>query len=437
MPGRGHRARERRTAPSGLAASAGPIAIARVPVTAETHFRAGSVSKSFVALALVQLYEDGKLDLDAKVADLVPEVAHRQSVGGGGASHGASSARAHGRLRRHALQRGVRPRRRARPAARTGAACATRRRAGCAGGPAPGCRTPIPATRVAGLVVEKVSGKPLRRVHRSSGSSRRSRCATSSFRLAPEADTRAGAGLRCGRRAAGRPAPHLPAAGRARSTPRPAELAHFVQALLGWGERGARLRRRSRIPLQHGVAAHAPWPVAPECGPATDSASTARSTFPYHVLGHNGGIDGFLSTYGYSPSRDVGYVVLINSTHASRGADPAVVAGDPLPEARRRAATEAVARRSRRTCCAATRATTAISARATRSCSRSQYVAGRPHGAPRRRPAGAGPDFGGAEPLVPVEDTACFRREREIDASLAFTEDEDGAAGADRAGPLR
>src|SRR5262245_49600817 len=30
----------------------------RVPVTAETHFRAGSISKTFVALALVQLYED-------------------------------------------------------------------------------------------------------------------------------------------------------------------------------------------------------------------------------------------------------------------------------------------------------------------------------------------------------------------------------------------
>ena len=39
-------------------------------------------------------------------------------------------------------------------------------------------------------------------------------------------------------------------------------------------------------------------------------------TLPYPVLGHNGGIDGFLSVYGYSPSRDVGYVVLINSTHA-------------------------------------------------------------------------------------------------------------------------
>ena len=47
---------------------------AGVPVTADTHFRAGSVSKSFVALALVQLYEDGKLDLDAEVATLLPDL---------------------------------------------------------------------------------------------------------------------------------------------------------------------------------------------------------------------------------------------------------------------------------------------------------------------------------------------------------------------------
>jgi hypothetical protein len=35
---------------------------------------------------------------------------------------------------------------------------------------------------------------------------------------------------------------------------------------------------------------------------------------PYKVLGHNGGIDGFLSWFGYSPARDAGYVVLLNST---------------------------------------------------------------------------------------------------------------------------
>src|SRR5919106_4086522 len=47
---------------------------ARTPVTADTHFRAGSISKTFVAAALVQLYEDGELDLDTPVGELVSDV---------------------------------------------------------------------------------------------------------------------------------------------------------------------------------------------------------------------------------------------------------------------------------------------------------------------------------------------------------------------------
>jgi hypothetical protein len=34
------------------------------------------------------------------------------------------------------------------------------------------------------------------------------------------------------------------------------------------------------------------------------------------MLGHNGGIDGFISSFAYSTSRDIGYVVLLNSTHS-------------------------------------------------------------------------------------------------------------------------
>ena len=91
-----------------------------------------------------------------------------------------------------------------------------------------------------------------------------------------------------------------------------------------------------------------------------DWASHSTITLPYHVLGHNGGIDGFLSTYGYSPTRDVGYVVLINSTHA-----PQVLTRlsslairylkrdvEPPPKPSRRP--------SLQRCCGATRATTAI-----------------------------------------------------------------------------
>lgn len=44
------------------------------PVTPETVFRAGSISKSFTGIAIMMLVEEGKLSLDAKLADLIPEL---------------------------------------------------------------------------------------------------------------------------------------------------------------------------------------------------------------------------------------------------------------------------------------------------------------------------------------------------------------------------
>jgi CubicO group peptidase (beta-lactamase class C family) len=44
------------------------------PVTPETVFRAGSISKSITAIAVMMLVEEGKLSLKAKLADLMPEL---------------------------------------------------------------------------------------------------------------------------------------------------------------------------------------------------------------------------------------------------------------------------------------------------------------------------------------------------------------------------
>src|SRR3972149_9802776 len=56
----------------------GEIGLANVaqkePVTQRTLFRAGSVTKSFVAVALLQLVEQGKLDLNAPVRSIAPEI---------------------------------------------------------------------------------------------------------------------------------------------------------------------------------------------------------------------------------------------------------------------------------------------------------------------------------------------------------------------------
>ncbi|HUQ86038.1 MAG TPA: serine hydrolase domain-containing protein, partial [Vicinamibacterales bacterium] len=46
----------------------------KTPVTADTHFRAGSISKSFIASALVQMYLDDEIELDAPVSEIAPEI---------------------------------------------------------------------------------------------------------------------------------------------------------------------------------------------------------------------------------------------------------------------------------------------------------------------------------------------------------------------------
>jgi CubicO group peptidase (beta-lactamase class C family) len=46
----------------------------KTPVTPDTVFRAGSISKSWTGIAVMLLVEEGRLSLDAKLADLMPEM---------------------------------------------------------------------------------------------------------------------------------------------------------------------------------------------------------------------------------------------------------------------------------------------------------------------------------------------------------------------------
>lgn len=46
----------------------------QLPATPDSVFRAGSISKSIVGIAIMMLVEEGKLDLDAKLAELAPEI---------------------------------------------------------------------------------------------------------------------------------------------------------------------------------------------------------------------------------------------------------------------------------------------------------------------------------------------------------------------------
>ena len=94
------------------------------------------------------------------------------------------------------------------------------------------------------------------------------------------------------------------------------ELGHFVHVLLNWGETENDL---VIDPEYLSNMEHPRTTLASDAGLrsgyGSGIASSSIEGFP--MLGHGGGIDGFVSTYAYSTSRDVGFVVLLNSTHSA------------------------------------------------------------------------------------------------------------------------
>ncbi|MBL8135485.1 MAG: beta-lactamase family protein [Acidobacteria bacterium] len=281
------------------------------PIDGDTLFRVGSVSKSFVAMALVQLYEDGQLDLDAPVVSIVPEVhidnpweatepvrvRHLlEHTAGFDDMHfneiyvldDAPDRPLDEVLLRNPASRRVRWR--------------------------PGTRMAYsnPGYAVAGRVIEAVAGKPY-------DSFIRERIFTPLAMTAStfSGDVEAPALAQGYERRNGPPVVrrriHLRPAGALHSSPR--ELGLFVEMLLNWGE------LRGGYVIDPEYLSNMEWPrttAASKAGVRAGYGLGIYSTIdmPYHVLGHEGGIDGFLSAYGYSPSRDVGYVVLLNGTYA-------------------------------------------------------------------------------------------------------------------------
>ncbi len=69
------------------------------PVTLETLFEIGSIGKTFTAVAVLQLVDEGRIDLDAPVERYLPWFAVSQPAGHP-ADHGRPPAVAYGRDRR-------------------------------------------------------------------------------------------------------------------------------------------------------------------------------------------------------------------------------------------------------------------------------------------------------------------------------------------------
>ena len=281
---------------------------ARTPVTADTHFRAGSISKTFVAAALVQLYEDGEIDLNTTIAELAPEVdidnawqieepvrlIHVLEHTAGfddmhfnelfNVSHPADLPLAEV-LRLNPASRVVRWK--------------------------PGTRMSYsnPGYGVAGYVIEKVTGQKYEdriaaEIFKPTGMT------ASSFHLTEADHPLLAKGYEF---PSGPPVPYsqiyLRPAGNLHTTS--ADLGKFVHLLLNWGETADDLvidpeylsnMEHPRTTLASRAGLHS--------GYGTGLFHFFVEGFP--MLGHNGGIEGFTSQFAYSTSRDVGYVVLLN-----------------------------------------------------------------------------------------------------------------------------
>ena len=285
---------------------------ARTPVTADTHFRAGSISKTFVASALVQMYEDGEIDLNTPVAELAPDVQidnawlieepvrliHLLE-------HTAGFDDMHFNELYNVLHPADMPLvdvLRINPSSRV-----VRWK--------PGTRMSYsnPGYAIAGHVIERVTGQKFedriaQEIFKPVGMTGSSFYLTADDHalLAKGYDERNGPPVPY-------PQIYLRPAGNLHTTP--ADLGKFVQVLLNWGEMPDDLvidpeylsnmeHPRTTLAFRGGL----------RNGYGTGLASTFVDGYP--MLGHNGGIMGFASTFAYSTSRDVGYVVLLNATYA-------------------------------------------------------------------------------------------------------------------------
>ena len=282
------------------------------PVTSDTHFRAGSISKTFIAMALVQLYETTDLDLDTPVAEVAPgvdiinpwqttdpvRVIHLlQHTAGFDDMHFNEIYNLSDPpdlplldvLRINPRSREVRWR--------------------------PGTRVSYsnPGFAVAGAAIEFLTGEKyedviVEKIFAPIGMT------SSSFVLTPADEALLAKGYR------DRTGPAVPysqiylrPSGNFHTSP--AEMGKFVQLLLNWGETAEDLvvdpeflsnmeHPRTSLASDAGLRS----------GYGSGIASVGGSPFPF--LGHGGGIDGFASQYGYSTARDVGYAVFLNSTHS-------------------------------------------------------------------------------------------------------------------------
>jgi len=281
------------------------------PVTAQTVFRAGSISKSMVATAVLLLVEEGRLNLYDPVRELVPEieiqnpwtetdpvrVAHvlEHTAGFDDLHIHEYTSRSPDITIREGLAVNPDTRR-------------VRWRPGLyysysnAGPP------------VAAYIVEQLTGQSFEvfvadRIFEPLGMT------ASSFLL----DDRVEPHLATGYKSDGetvRPYVHIGLRPSGALNARPIDLARFGQMLLGRGARGA-TRVLDSASVDRMETPQTSLAARHDMGTGYGLGNAVSSQDGFLVHGHSGGIDGFLARYGYLPDYDRGFVVMANSENGT------------------------------------------------------------------------------------------------------------------------
>jgi CubicO group peptidase (beta-lactamase class C family) len=282
-------------------------------ITCDTEFRVGSVSKSFVALALLKLEEEGKINLQARVQDLAPEVPIKN------AWEATNPVRVVNLLEHTAGFDDM----------SATEVYNTKDRADIAllqvfqAHPVQQNPRWPPSTRfsysnpgfgLAGYLIEKTSGRPFDAYIKQAVLTPLG-IETGEFRLTEANRALLAQGYQAEKKAVAYKEIYLRPAGDMKASP--AELAKLVQFFLRRGNaNGTQLVKPETI-------ARMEYPTTPasarngiRLGYGLANYTEVEGGVVTH--GHDGGIDGFISTYRYMPEQNWGYVVLLNSDFSGK-----------------------------------------------------------------------------------------------------------------------
>ena len=282
-------------------------------VTCDTEFRVGSISKSFVALALLKLQEEGKINLEARLQDVAPEVPvknpwestnpvrivnlleHTAGFDDMQASEVYNFNDRYDFPLLEVFKRFREPQDVRWPA---------------------GTRMSYsnPGFGIAGYLIEKVAGKPYdqyvrQTILRPLGMANADFPFTDANKalLAIPYDGDPPHAL------SGYPYIYLRPAGDLKASP--GELAKLVQFFLRRGKTGdAQIVKPESIIRMESVESTLAAKNGLRLGYGLANYTEVEGGVVTH--GHDGGIDGFISTYRYMPEQNWGYVVLLNSTQS-------------------------------------------------------------------------------------------------------------------------